>query len=218
MNSLKIFNSSEFGEMRTYCDPKSGDVWFCLADVCKALDLTNPRKVKTTLTDRGLILLNVRELDNTVGTTDGTPTEENSTVTNSYGTPTEDLDSTLHSMEETPTKDLGGNPNMTFVNESGLYDVIFCSKSPKAIPFRKWIWSEVLFKDTVKGLLGNPDFMIKILEKLKAEKEENKRLQQIIDENKPKVDFANAALESVGSALTKELALWLQKDNRKDQH
>ena len=31
-------------------------------------------------------------------------------------------------------------------------------------------------------------------------------------------DFANAALESVGSALTKELALWLQKDNRKDQH
>ena len=66
--------------------------------------------------------------------------------------------------------------------------------------------------------MGNPDFMIKILEKLKAEKEENKRLQKIIDENKPKVDFANAALESVGSALTKELALWLQKDNRKDQH
>ena len=60
--------------------------------------------------------------------------------------------------------------------------------------------------------------MIKILEKLKAEKEENKRLQQIIDENKLKVDFANAALKSVGSALTKELALWLQKDNRKDQH
>lgn len=57
--------------------------------------------------------------------------------------------------------------------------------------------------------------MIKILEKLKAEKEENKRLQQIIDENKPKVDFANAILESLGSALTKELALWLQKDNRK---
>ena len=52
----------------------------------------------------------------------------------------------------------------------------------------------------------------------KAEKEENKRLQKIIDENKPKVDFANAALGSVGSALTKELALWLQKDNRKDQH
>ena len=117
-----------------------------------------------------------------------------------------------------PLSTNGRTQNATFVNEGCLYDVIFCSKSPKAIPFRKWIWSEVLFKDTVKGLLGDPDFMIKILEKLKAEKEENKRLQQIIDENKLKVDFANAALKSVGSALTKELALWLQKDNRKDQH
>ena len=189
MNSLKIFNSNEFGKMRTYCDPKSGEVWFCLADVCKALDLVNPSKVKTTLTEKGLILLNVRELDNT--------------VTNSYGIPTEEM---------------RGNPNMTFIDEGNLYQVIFQSRKPNAVKFRKWIWSEVLFKDTVKGLLGNPDFMIKILEKLKAEKEENKRLQKIIDENKPKVDFANAALESVGSALTKELALWLQKYNRKDQH
>lgn len=185
MNTLKIFNSSEFGGMRTYSDPKTGDVWFNLNDACKCLDIVNPWNASARLNKNEKMSKNIR------------------------------LESTLHSMEETPKKDLGGNPNMTFVSESGLYDVIFCSKSPKAIPFRKWIWSEVLFKDTVKGLLGNPDFMIKILEKLKAEKEENKRLQQIIDENKPKVDFANAALESVGSALTKELALWLQKDNRK---
>lgn len=171
MNSLKIFKSSEFGKMRTYSDPRTGEVWFNLNDVCRALDINNVSDVKS-------------DLPKGAATT--------------Y-----------------PISTNGRTQNATFVNEGGLYNVIFCSKSPKAIPFRKWIWSEVLFKDTVKGLLGNPDFMIKVLEKLKAEKEENKRLQQIIDENKPKVDFANAALESVGSALTKELALWLQKDNRK---
>ena len=174
MNNYNIFNSNEFGKMRTYRDPKSGEVWFNLNDICNALGIKNVSDVKS-------------DLPKGVATT--YPLSTNSRT-----------------------------QNATFVNESGLYNVIFSSKSPKAIPFRKWIWSEVLFKDTVKGLLGNPDFMIKILEKLKAEKEENKRLQKIIDENKPKVDFANAALESVGSALTKELALWLQKDNRKDQH
>lgn len=202
MSNIKFFYSNEFGKMRTYRDPNTGEVWFCLADACKALDINNSRNVKASLMDRGLISLNVKELGSTVHTMDRTPTE--------------DLDNTVATTYPISTN--GRTQNATFVNESGLYNVIFSSKSPKAIPFRKWIWSEVLFKDTVKGLLGNPDFMIKILEKLKAEKEENKRLQQIIDENKPKVDFANAALESVGSALTKELALWLQKDNRKDQH
>lgn len=171
MSNIKFFYSNEFGKMRTYSDPRTGEVWFNLNDICNALGIKNVSDVKSHLPDR---------------------------VATTY-----------------PISTNGRTQNATFVNEGGLYDVIFCSKSPKAIPFRKWIWSEVLFKDTVKGLLGNPDFIIKILEKLKAEKEENKRLQQIIDENKPKVDFANAALKSVGSALTKELALWLQKDNRK---
>ena len=49
-DSLKLFNSSEFGKMRTYRDPKSGEVWFCLVDVCKALDIKNPSDAKTTLT------------------------------------------------------------------------------------------------------------------------------------------------------------------------
>ena len=53
MNSLKIFNSNEFGEMRTYRDPKSGEVWFNLNDVCKALELTNPSIVKKNLNKQG---------------------------------------------------------------------------------------------------------------------------------------------------------------------
>lgn len=97
--------ATEFGRMRTCCNPNTGDVWFCLADVCKALDIKNPRDAKTTLTDRGLILLNVRELDNTLATTEGIPTEDlDIAVGSTDGTPTEDLDNTITQSDETPTK------------------------------------------------------------------------------------------------------------------
>lgn len=39
MDELKIFNSSEFGEIRTVM--KNGEPMFCLADVCKALEIGN---------------------------------------------------------------------------------------------------------------------------------------------------------------------------------
>ncbi len=39
---------------------------------------------------------------------------------------------------------LGGNQEMTVINESGLYNVILRSDKPEAKPFRKWITSEVL--------------------------------------------------------------------------
>lgn len=38
----------------------------------------------------------------------------------------------------------GGNQEMLFVNEDGLYDVILDSRKPEAKKFRKWITSEVL--------------------------------------------------------------------------
>lgn len=38
MNEIKIFESSEFGRIRTVKDEK-GEPWFCLADVCKVLGL-----------------------------------------------------------------------------------------------------------------------------------------------------------------------------------
>lgn len=46
-----IFNSNEFGGMRTYCDPNTGDVWFNLNDVCNALGTSNPTLLKRRLED-----------------------------------------------------------------------------------------------------------------------------------------------------------------------
>ena len=38
----------------------------------------------------------------------------------------------------------GGEQQMTIVNESGLYNLIFQSRKPEARKFRKWVTSEVL--------------------------------------------------------------------------
>ena len=37
-----------------------------------------------------------------------------------------------------------GNPNLTIINESGVYALIFGSKLPKAKQFKRWVTSEVL--------------------------------------------------------------------------
>ena len=51
-NNLQIFNSSDFGEIRTAV--KDGEPYFCLADVCKALDISNSHNVKSRLTIKGV--------------------------------------------------------------------------------------------------------------------------------------------------------------------
>lgn len=40
MNELQIFNSSEFGQIRTVT--KDNEPWFVASDICKALELSNP--------------------------------------------------------------------------------------------------------------------------------------------------------------------------------
>lgn len=52
MNELQIFNSDEFGEIRTSLHNE--EPWFCLADVCRALGLTQPSKVKERLSEKGV--------------------------------------------------------------------------------------------------------------------------------------------------------------------
>lgn len=52
------------------------------------------------------------------------------------------LDSDEKRVSEFPTP--GGTQEMTMVNESGLYLLIFQSRKPEAKAFRKWVTSEVL--------------------------------------------------------------------------
>lgn len=50
--TLNIFSNKEFGEIRIVMI--DGEPWFCLADICKSLDLSQPSKVKERLSEKGV--------------------------------------------------------------------------------------------------------------------------------------------------------------------
>lgn len=55
---IKIFGNPTFGDIRIAVNEK-GEPLFCLLDVCKALELTNPSQVKTRLDSSNLISVEV---------------------------------------------------------------------------------------------------------------------------------------------------------------
>lgn len=105
------------------------------------------------------------------------------------------------------------NRGMAIINESGLYSLILSSKLPTAKKFKRWVTSEVLpsirkhgaymTEDTIKKVIAEPDFIIKLATELKKEQEQNKQLtetcsqqQQVIGELKPKADYVDKILKS----------------------
>lgn len=122
--------------------------------------------------------------------------------------------------------------NMTFINESNLYKVIFQSRKPEAEKFTEWVTSEVLPSIRKNGmyatneLLDNPDLAIKVFEQLKQEREEKKKLQlentqqkQLIGELKPKVDYLDQILQSKAlvtiTAIAKDYGMSAKALNKK---
>ena len=53
MNEIVKFTSEQFGEIRVI--EKEGEPWFCLADICKSLDLEQVSRVKVRLNADGVI-------------------------------------------------------------------------------------------------------------------------------------------------------------------
>ena len=92
---------------------------------------------------------------------------------------------------------LGRNQQVTFITESGLYDVIIRSDSEKAKPFRKWVTSEVLpsirkhgaymTSDTLEKALTSPDFLIQLAINLKEEKQKRIEAEQKIQKDAPEL-------------------------------
>ena len=112
----------------------------------------------------------------------------------------------------------GQNRNMTVINESGFYALVLSSKLPRAKEFKRWVTSEVLPTIRKHGmfatdeLLDNPDFAIATLQKLKEEREAKKLLEATIEEQKPKVIFANAVSASHTSILVGEFAKLMRQN------
>jgi len=99
-----------------------------------------------------------------------------------------------------------------YLTESGVYKLIFKSRKKEAERFSNWVTDEVLPSIRKNGmyatddLLDNPDLMIKIVTKLKEEREERKRLELINRQNEHKVLFADSVISSNDSVSVGTLA------------
>ncbi len=132
MNELQIFNSEEFGTVRTVTI--DNEPWFVGKDVAEALGYKNTRQALAT---------NVM-----------------------------DEDKGVHSVD-TPS----GIQQMTIINESGLYALIFGSKLESAKRFKHWVTSEVLpsirktgsydhFSPEMKAILMHDKKLVKMDERV----------------------------------------------------
>lgn len=113
---------------------------------------------------------------------------------------------------DTPTS--SGVQVMSYVNESGLYALIFGSKLENAKQFKRWVTSEVLPAIRKTGSYTAKTMSRKELARMIIQQEEemevlrleNQRKDEKIEEQKPKVVFADAIVGSKSSCLIGELA------------
>ena len=106
--------------------------------------------------------------------------------------------------------------NVKLVNESGVYELIFNSKLPKAKKFKRWVTSEVLptirkhgtymTDEKIEEALLNPDTIINLATQLKNERANRKLIEQQVTEMKPKAIFADSVATSKTTILVGELA------------
>lgn len=177
MKDLKIFENNEFGEVRTTVI--DDEPYFSLNDVCRILEIKNPRDAKSRLNLDG------------VGTTDG-------------------VDS------------LGRRTDVTMINESNLYKLIFQSRKPEAERFADWVTSEVLpairkhgaymTDGVIERTLTDPDYLIMLATNLKEEKAKRALAEAQNEKNKPKVLFADTVSASKRSCLMGELAKMISQE------
>ncbi|MFR2143399.1 MAG: ORF6C domain-containing protein [Faecalimonas sp.] len=112
MNELQIFNSEEFGDIRTVTI--NNEPWFVGKDVAEALGYSKPLNALSAHVEKD------------------------------------------DSLKRGLTDSLGREQEAIFINESGLYALIFGSKLESAKRFKHWVTSEVLPAIRKTGSYQNP--------------------------------------------------------------
>ena len=168
-NEIQVFNHEQFGQIRICLN--EGKEWFCLSDVCKALEINNPRDVKKRLQQRGVVTID-------------TPTY------NQHGTMV---------MQE-----------MTYIDEANLYRCIFQSRKQEAEQFQNWVFEVVLPQIRRTGgyipVSREDDEKTILCKALLIYKRTIEEKEALIEEQKPKVMFAEAVTSSEDSILIRDLA------------
>jgi len=118
------------------------------------------------------------------------------------------------------TDSIGRTQLLTYVNESGMYALVLGSKLESAKKFKRWITSEVLPSIRKTGSYSVEQLSRKQLALMvvQAEEEkerlalENKQQADLLEEQKPKVTFADAIIGSNTYIIIRDLAKLIQQN------
>lgn len=116
----------------------------------------------------------------------------------------------------------GGAQELTVINESGVYALVFGSKLPGAKEFKRWVTSEILptirrhgaymTPETIEKVLADPDTIIRLATELKEARRERDALSEKIEEDRPKVLFADSVTAAETSILIFDLAKLIRQN------
>ncbi len=113
---------------------------------------------------------------------------------------------------------LGGKQEMATVNEYGLYSLVLSSRKPEAKEFKRWITHDVIpqIRKTGQYVADIPRTLPDALRAYANEVEEHNKAKALIEEQKPKVLFADSVAASHTSILVGDLAKLLHQNGVKD--
>ena len=121
---------------------------------------------------------------------------------------------------------LGRKQKALFINESNLYKVIFQSRKPEAEAFTEWVTADVLPAIRKTGgyiageeELNEDELVMKAMNVLNSKverlKQQNKQLENKVEQDRPKVLFADSVAAKDGTILVRELAKIIQQNGVK---
>ena len=121
-----------------------------------------------------------------------------------------------------PLETPGGTQEFTFITEPDLYRLITHSKLPTAEKFERWVFEDVLpairktgmyaTPEAARRFLQDPQALMYTLQALQEEKNKTKALEQKVEQDAPKVLFADAVATSKNSILVGDLAKILRSN------
>ena len=155
----KVFSSEKFGNVRVAV--LSDGPWFVGKDIAETLGYKNPNEAVIDHVD-----------------------DEDKFMRSTRGSEMLKLFSSLKEIQE-----VFGRQDNWFINESGIYSMVFGSTLPIAREFKRWITHEVLPSIRKTGSYGIPQTYAEALQ-LAAD-----QAKQLL-EQKPKVEFFDAVAES----------------------
>ena len=111
-----------------------------------------------------------------------------------------------------------GNPEKSIVNEYGLYSLVLSSRKQEAKEFKRWITHDVIpqIRKTGQYIADIPKTLPDALRAYANEVEEHNKAKLLIEEQKPKVLFADSVAASHTSILVGDLAKLLHQNGVKN--